>query len=71
MKRSQDLIRFSARKNAEDLKKSLETVVTPVFCSAHSTADDEKKQKLVKVSDNEYCIFTPRVTVFFTKGMNS
>ena len=44
-------LHFSARKNAEDLKKSLETVVTPVFCSAHSTADDEKKQKLVKVSD--------------------
>ena len=39
----------SQRKSAEDLKKSLESVVIPIFCSAHTVADDDKKAKLSKV----------------------
>lgn len=27
---------FSARKNAEELKKCLENVVVPMYCNAHS-----------------------------------
>ena len=39
----------SVRKNAEDLKKSLEAVVIPIFCSTHIGAGADNQGKLKKV----------------------
>ena len=39
----------SVRKNAEDLRASLEQVVIPVFCKTHNSAGVDGKQKLDKV----------------------
>lgn len=43
---------FSQRKNAEDIRKCIENVVVPIFCTAHAGADDDKKAKLSKVPSN-------------------
>lgn len=40
---------FSARKNAEDLKKALEIVVVPMFCNASMDVTEEQMAKLNKV----------------------
>lgn len=39
----------SARKNANDLKDALESVVVPMFCNASIGANDEQKHKLEKL----------------------
>lgn len=39
----------SARKNANDLKDALESVVVPMFCNASIGATDEQKHKLEKL----------------------
>ncbi|CAH1774373.1 unnamed protein product [Owenia fusiformis] len=44
-----DVLHHCVRKNAEGLKGSFETVVTPVFCSAHVGMEEEKQQKLTKL----------------------
>lgn len=44
---------YSARKNSEDLKKALESVVVPMFCSASMNVTDEQMAKLNKVSQTE------------------
>ena len=41
---------FSARKNAEELKKALETVVVPMFCNASMDVTEEQMAKLNKVN---------------------
>ena len=40
---------FSARKNAEDLKKALEEVVVPMFCNTSIGITEEQQTKLNKV----------------------
>lgn len=40
---------FSLRKNAEELKKALEEVVVPMFCTTALNVTDEQLQKLQKV----------------------
>lgn len=37
------------RKNADDLKESLETVLAPMYCHAVSCATDDQKAKLDKL----------------------
>jgi calcium homeostasis ER protein len=39
----------SARKNAEDLKKALEAVVVPMFCSTSIGITEDQQTKLNKV----------------------
>jgi len=40
---------YSARKNAEDLKKALEEVVVPMFCNTSIGITEEQQTKLNKV----------------------
>jgi hypothetical protein len=40
---------YSARKNAEDLKKALEEVVVPMFCNTSIGITDDQQTKLNKV----------------------
>jgi calcium homeostasis ER protein len=40
---------YSARKNAEDLKKALEEVVVPMFCSTSIGITEDQQTKLNKV----------------------
>ncbi|KAG1668399.1 Calcium homeostasis endoplasmic reticulum protein [Nymphon striatum] len=53
-----DVIHHSVRKNNEDLKKALDSVVIPVFCNANIGADEEREKKLSKLlklwETNEY-----------------
>ena len=44
-----DLLHHCQRKNAEELKESLEEVVVPLFCKSFVGAEDNKKQKLTKL----------------------
>ena len=39
----------SLRKNADDLRKALESIVIPVFSTAFKYGTDDKRQKLLKV----------------------
>ena len=39
----------SLRRNADDLRKSLETVVIPLFCMSQLAVDEERQTKLKKV----------------------
>ncbi|GIY43811.1 calcium homeostasis endoplasmic reticulum protein [Caerostris extrusa] len=44
-----DVIHHCFRKNADDLKKILESVVVPIFCSTSIGVDNDKQQKLSKL----------------------
>lgn len=44
-----DVMHHCVRKNAEDLKKSLEEVVVPMFCSTSISTSEEHKTKLNKL----------------------
>ncbi|XP_035793948.1 calcium homeostasis endoplasmic reticulum protein-like [Anopheles albimanus] len=44
-----DVIHHCIRKNAEELKKCLESAVIPMFCNAQITANDEQRMKLSKL----------------------
>lgn len=44
-----DLLHHSARKNANDLKEALESVVVPMFCNASIAATDDQRLKLDKL----------------------
>ncbi|KAJ3619166.1 hypothetical protein MTP99_005947 [Tenebrio molitor] len=44
-----DLLHHCARKNANDLKEALESVVVPMFCNAHISATEEQRAKLEKL----------------------
>ncbi len=37
------------RKGDDNLKRSLDKVIVPIFCCTFNEADDEKQQKLTKV----------------------
>lgn len=55
-----DILHHCARKNAEDLKKALETVVVPMFCNASMDVTEEQMAKLNKLlnlweTKNHYC----------------
>ena len=39
----------SLRRNADDLRKSLESVVIPLFCISQLAVDEERQNKLKKV----------------------
>lgn len=39
----------SLRRNADELKKALEDVVIPMFCTAALNVNDDQQQKLQKV----------------------
>lgn len=41
---------FSMRKGADELKKALEKVLIPMFCTASLDVTDEQQQKLQKVT---------------------
>jgi len=49
------LLCVSLRRNADDLRKSLESVVVPLFCISQLAVDEEKQTKLAKVSVFCYC----------------
>lgn len=42
-------LNVSARKNANELKEALESVVVPMFCNAHISATEEQRVKLEKL----------------------
>lgn len=44
-----DTLHHCLRRNADELKKALEDVVVPMFCSAALNANDEQSQKLQKL----------------------
>ncbi|KAI8521523.1 hypothetical protein Bbelb_012770 [Branchiostoma belcheri] len=44
-----DVLHHCVRKQAEDLKQSLQSVVVPIFSSAQIGAEEEKQQKLTKL----------------------
>jgi calcium homeostasis ER protein len=44
-----DILHHCVRRNADDLRKSLETVVVPLFCISHIGVDKDKQNKLVKL----------------------
>ncbi|XP_052861844.1 calcium homeostasis endoplasmic reticulum protein [Anopheles cruzii] len=44
-----DVIHHCIRKNAEELKKCLESAVIPMFCNAQITANEEQRVKLTKL----------------------
>ncbi|XP_077291331.1 SR-related CTD associated factor 6 isoform X2 [Arctopsyche grandis] len=44
-----DVLHHCARKNADDLKKSLESVVVPMFCNATIAITEEQENKLNKL----------------------
>ncbi|CRK99453.1 CLUMA_CG012573, isoform B [Clunio marinus] len=44
-----DLLHYCVRKNADDLKNALESVVIPMFCNATISANDDEKDKLDKL----------------------
>jgi len=48
---------YSARKNAEDLKKALEEVVVPMFCNTSIGITEEQQTKLNKVLSGLHSVF--------------
>ncbi|XP_064211274.1 calcium homeostasis endoplasmic reticulum protein isoform X2 [Tribolium castaneum] len=44
-----DLLHHCARKNANELKEALESVVVPMFCNAHISATEDQRAKLEKL----------------------
>ena len=43
------LLCLSLRRNADDLRKSVESVVVPLFCISQLAVDEERQNKLKKV----------------------
>jgi len=54
---------YSARKNAEDLKKALEEVVVPMFCNTSIGITEEQQTKLNKVLSGLHSVLGGRLIV--------
>ena len=61
----------SLRRNADDLRKSLESIVVPLFCISQLAADEDRQNKLKKVPLRSYygvlwwaCLFVCEVSFY-------